>query len=180
MLTSKHCFLSFLLASAAVAQGEGEASLKRSFGEPGREGSFYARFVRAGAGLDYLLLTDHAKSVDKPKPDAKPGDNHLLLVWNGSDHALRLAHASAAAPAVFPVDPAEADWRMVSEGDAVTFTLDGGKGLEFEKVLRHEQRQRGFVLELALRNEDSDATGSLDLVLGGPMPVSPAESSFFG
>ncbi|MFY9341392.1 MAG: membrane protein insertase YidC [Planctomycetota bacterium] len=174
------CFVPALLAAATAAQGDGEPSFTRSFGEAGAPGSMRARFVRAGAGLAWLQLSDHARSVDRPAAGSRPEDNHLLLVWNGNDHALRLAHAASPAPALFPVEPAEATWTVADGGSELTFTLDGGQGLELEKKLRYDARQRGFVLELALRNKTANAAGSLDLVLGGPMPVSPAESSLFG
>jgi YidC/Oxa1 family membrane protein insertase len=175
------CLFVFVLAGWLAAQAESEASFVRTFGEPGVAGSMRVRFVRAGAGLDWLQLTDHAKSVDKPPPGAPATANYMLLVKNGNDHALRLAHAASPAPAGFPLDPSLATW-LVTEapGTSVTFTLDGGQGLVLEKVLRHDPRQRGFVLEIVLRNTTSTATGSLDLVLGGPAPVSPTESSLFG
>lgn len=174
------CLFVFVMAGWLAAQGEGEASFIRSFGERSVAGSMRVRFVRAGAGLDWLQLTDHARSVDKPPPGARPEDNYMLLVRNGNDHALRLAHAASPAPAAFPLDPSLEVWRVTETPDTVTFTLDGGQGLVLEKVWRHDPRQRGFVFEIAVRNTTSTATGSLDLVLGGPAPVSPTESSLFG
>lgn len=167
-----------LLAGVAAAQEPPSAKFEQTFGAPGAVGGFHAEFSAYGAGLTYLQATDHV--VARKFDGAAAGANDwLLLLWNGDDHMLRLAHAGAA-PAAFPVDPSRALWTVARSGDAVTFTLDGGNGLILEKTLRHDPAQRGFTMELALRNVGSQATGTLELVLGGPVPVMPHESSLFG
>jgi YidC/Oxa1 family membrane protein insertase len=167
------------LAALAAAQDGATARFAQTFGTPGSVGGFHAEFSPFGAGMTYLQATDHAVSLAAArKAERAPGD-WLLLLWNGDDHMLRLGHAGAA-PAAFAADPATAAWTVARADGAVTFTLDGGDKLTLEKTLRHDPRQRGFTLEIALRNAGSTATGALELVLGGPVPVLPHESSLFG
>jgi YidC/Oxa1 family membrane protein insertase len=167
------------LAALAAAQDGATARFAQTFGTPGSVGGFHAEFSPFGAGMTYLQATDHAVSLAAArKAERAPGD-WLLLLWNGDDHMLRLGHAGAA-PAAFAADPATAAWTVARADGAVTFTLDGGDNLTLEKTLRHDPRQRGFTLEIALRNAGSTATGALELVLGGPVPVLPHESSLFG
>lgn len=167
-----------------AAQGDGEPAFTRLFGEIGEPGAFRARFARDGGGLVFLQTADHYPSLATARKAAKdPRTDLLMLVWNGPDHALRLFHAQPTT--AFPADPSLARWAVDERtvGDRLVelrFALDGGAGLVLEKVLRHEPKQRGFVLELALRNTASTATGALDFVLTGPTPVAPHESSLFG
>ncbi|MFN9704143.1 MAG: hypothetical protein ACK595_04890, partial [Planctomycetota bacterium] len=167
------------LAALAAAQDGATARFAQTFGTPGSIGGFHAEFSPFGAGMTYLQATDHTVSLAAArKTERAPGD-WLLLLWNGDDHMLRLGHAGAA-PAAFAADPATAAWTVARADGAVTFTLDGGDKLTLEKTLRHDPRSRGFTLEVALRNAGSTATGTLELVLGGPVPVLPHESSLFG
>lgn len=168
-----------LLAAAAAAQDAAPARFAQTFGAPGSIGGFHAEFSPYGAGMTYLQATDHAVSLEASRAPATSPADWLLLLWNGDDHMLRLRHADAA-PAAFAADPATAVWAVDRAEGAVTFTLDGGAKLVLEKTLRHDARQRGFTLDVALRNVGSAATGTLELVLGGPVPVLPHESSLFG
>jgi YidC/Oxa1 family membrane protein insertase len=178
MLTLFRRLCLLLLAGFAAAQAEPEPAFTRMFGAIGEVGSFRARFARDGGGMVFLQAADHYKSLaDARKPTKQAGDL-LILASNGADHALRLFHVQPTT--AFPADPSVARWTIEDVPERVTFTLDGGAGLVLEKVLRHEPKQRGFVLELALRNVSSTATGSLDFVLTGPMLVAPSESSLFG
>lgn len=170
--------LAFLAASAA-AQDDSPARFAQTFGAPGSVGGFHAEFSPFGAGMTYLQATDHTVTLAAARKAERAPSDWLLLLWNGDDHMLRLRHAGAA-PAAFPADPATAAWKVARADGSVTFTLDGGDKLVLEKTLRHDARQRGFVLELALRNVGSAANGALELVLGGPVPVLPHESSLFG
>jgi YidC/Oxa1 family membrane protein insertase len=179
MQTLLRCLPLALLAGLAAAQDDAPAKFAQTFGAPGSPGGFHAEFSAFGGGLVYLQATDHFVSRAAAATPTPGGAEWLLLLWNGADHMLRLAHAGAA-PAAFPADPANARWAVARDGDAVTFTLDGGQGLTLVKTLRHDGKQRGFALEVALRNTNSPATGTLDLVLGGPVPVMPHESSLFG
>lgn len=178
MLTLLRCLLLPLLAVALAAQGGAEPAFMHRFGPHGTPGSFLARFARDGGGLVFLQAADHYVTLDAARAATADGRDYLLLIENGADHALRLAHA-APTPA-FPLDPALAPWTVETSPEQVKFTLDGGAGLVLEKVWRHDPRQRGFVFEIALRNTGSQATGNLDFVLGGPVPVAPHESSLFG
>lgn len=179
MQTQFRWFPLALLAGVTAAQDPSPAKFTQTFGAPGVVGGFHAEFSSFGAGLTYLQATDHVVARKPGASEAAGAADWLLLLWNGADHMLRLAHAGAA-PSVFPLDPATAQWTVARSGDAVTFKLDGGAGLSLEKTLRHDPKQRGFTMELALRNAGSQATGALELVLGGPVPVMPHESSLFG
>ena len=163
------CLLLSLLMAFAGAQAEPEKAFTVDFGAPGAPGSFRARFATEGAGLVYLMAADHTFRVGSP--------DQLLVVLNGADHALRLSLPPN--QSTFPENPAIARWVAVPGSDRVTFTLDGKAGLVLEKVLRHDSKQRGFVLEIVLRNTGSTATGSLDCELGGPMLVVPKEAGLF-
>lgn len=174
--------LSFVLC-IALLRGQGDTFLHQ-FGEPGTPGSFRAQFVRAGAGLYFLQSTDHWRTLAAKRaflqatPEQRVTGDYLMLVYNHeNDHALRLS--LAAANAAFPVDPATAPWQVQAEGATVRFTLDVGNGLVLEKVLRHDGKQRGFELELVLRNTNAQAAGSIDFVLGGPMLIVPKEPGIF-
>jgi membrane protein insertase Oxa1/YidC/SpoIIIJ len=179
MLMPFRCLLPASLAAVAAAQDAAPARFTQMFGAPGSAGGFHAEFSPYGAGMTYLQATDHAVSLAAARKPATSAADWLLLLWNGDDHMLRLRHPGAA-PAAFAADPATAVWAVARADGAVTFTLDGGDKLVLEKTLRHDPRHRGFTLELALRNAGSTATGALELVLGGPVPVLPHESSLFG
>jgi len=174
--------LRFLLlavfAAAAAAQVDADAAFEHRFGPHGVTGSFLARLSKYGAGLVYLQAADHYDTLAAAREANPDGKHYLLLVENGGDHALRLFQPASSA--AFPADPALDPWTVETSDDQVKFTLDGGAGLVLEKVLRHDPKQRGFVLEIALHNVKSDATGTLDLVLGGATPVLPHEASLFG
>lgn len=171
-----------LLFCVALLRAQGETFVHQ-FGEPGTDGSFRVQFVRAGAGVYFLQSTDHWRTLaakqafQKAAPAERVTGDYLMLAFHGDDHALRLA--LAAANAAFPVDPATATWQAAVEGGTVRFTLDAGNGLRLEKVLRHDPKQRGFELEIVLHNSTSAAAGTLDLVLGGPMLISPSEPGIF-
>ena len=165
-----------LLAAGALAQAAPETGLTRMFGVDGAPGSFHARFATEGGGLVFLQAADHYHSLAaarKPKHDIA---DYLLLV-DSPDHALRLVHTPSSA---FPKDVGNEVWTITEQGEQVTFTYDGGQGLVLEKVLRHDPAQRGFVLEVALRNKASSVTGSLDFTLTGTELVMPHETSLFG
>jgi YidC/Oxa1 family membrane protein insertase len=164
------------LTSLAAAQDDPTAAFTHDFGVPGATGSFRLRLAPRGAGVVWLQSADHFVTLEAAQRSVKSGDDYLLLATNGGDHALRLALQPTPA---FPLDPALAPWTVVRTAEQITFTLDGGAGLVLEKVLRHDPRQRGFVVELALRNTGA-ATGSLELGLGGPALVAPTEASLFG
>lgn len=173
--------LSFVLC-IALLRGQGDTFFHQ-FGEPGTTGSFRAQFVRAGAGVYFLQSTDHWRTLAAKQaflqapPDQRVTGDYLMLAYHENDHALRLF--LAAANAAFPADPAIAPWQVQAEGSTVRFTLDAGNGLVLEKVLRHDGKQRGFELELVLRNKNAQAAGSIDFVLGGPTLISPQEPGLF-
>ena len=167
-----------VFAGFAAAQGDLDVAFTRAFGVPDAVGSYRARFAKDGAGLVWLQAADHYRTLEAAQKTSHTGADYLLLVENGNDHALRLFHTLPST--AFLTDPAKERWVVEESGDQVKFTFDGGAGLVLEKVLRHDPRQRGFVLEIALRNEKSTATGTLDFALAGPALVVPQESSMFG
>jgi YidC/Oxa1 family membrane protein insertase len=170
-------FLAFA-APPAPAQNGGDVAFTREFGAPGAVGGFRARFSRAGAGLVWLQTMDHFVSLQAARKTARGPDDYLLLASNGSDHALRLFRDGIAD--AFPVDPSTALWTQDEIDGGLRFTIDSTTGLVLEKVLRHDPAGRGFVLEIALRNVASQATGDLGLQLSGPALVNTSESSLFG
>jgi YidC/Oxa1 family membrane protein insertase len=169
MPMSLRLLLSLLSFAVALCGQDAEKTFVHEFGAKDAVGSFRARFAREGGGLVWLQAADHRLRVGS--------DDRLLLVYNGADHGLRLSLATPSS--AFPLAPELASWEVESAGDRVTFRLDGKNGLVLEKVLRHDPQQRGFVVELVLKNTGSTATGSLDLVLGGPMLVVPNDPGLF-
>lgn len=163
------------LCGAAAAQNRPEP-FEHLFGAPGAPGSFRAKFIREGAGLFVLQASDHHVSLDAAKKATHGPDDWLLLAFNGgAADGLRLSSATPLA-----VNPATEPWTVTTADGSVTFTLDLKNGLVLEKVLRHDPKQRGFTLELGLRNTSPGATGTLDLTLSGLTLVAPHESSLFG
>lgn len=154
----------------------------RTFGAPGAVGSFRARFSRQGAGLVWLQATDHYRSLKAARKTAHDADDWLLLATSfadaagASDHALRLVGADP----TFGVDPGIAEWVATDVDGGVKFSLASPTGLVLEKVLRHDPQGRGLVVEIALRNESSNATGEVRLDLLGPSLTHAHESSLFG
>ena len=180
----KSFLLSFALAFPALGLAQEtppagvqnpEIAFYREFGAPGATGSFRAKLSRAGAGVVFLQATDHYVTLEAARKQTHGPDDWLLLATNGADHALRLV--GEAGSAVFPVEPSTATWTAADVDGGVTFTLDSTTGLVLEKTLRHDQKGRGFVLEIVLRNVSSPAVGKLPLQLLGPALVLPAESS---
>ena len=172
--------LVLLCSALAFAQSEPPKAFVHDFGAPGAKGSFRAQFAPAGGGMVFLQAADHFVNLAAARKETKDGNDYLLLAFNGRDHALRLSVANGSN--AFLVDPADAAaiWTTTASGNVVTMTYDGGAGLVLEKVWRHDPAWRGFEFEIALKNKDSTAVGSLDLVLGGPALVVPNESGLFG
>ena len=174
--------LLFAVLLATPLSAQEDKSFVHQFGAPGTTGSFRVHFVKEGAGAWFVQSTDHwttlaaarAFAAAQEKGVAPTSGDYLMLAFHGDDHALRLALPTATA--AFPVDPAVAPWRVATTPEQVTFTLDAGNGLVLEKVLTHDAKQRGFQLAIVLRNGNSQATGSLDLVLGGPALVVPHQT----
>ncbi|MGC6489463.1 MAG: membrane protein insertase YidC [Planctomycetota bacterium] len=175
MSTALRTLLSlFTLAFAAFAQGE--TGVTKEFGAPGETGSFRARFSKQTAGVIWLQATDHYVSLEKARKEQHEIGDYLLL-FDNPDHALRVFQADGG---VFAKDPADADWEVEDIADGLKFTLDDGQGLVLEKVLRHDPTQRGFVLELTLRNTGSDKVGAQAFSMLGPALVVPQVSGLFG
>lgn len=174
--------LLFLLlpASVAIAQTTGEIAFTKDFGERDSPGGFRARFSRLGGGLVWLQLADHYKSVDAARTTTHTPGDYMLLAFapNGDDHALRLVGTPAETH--FEKDLATAEWTYRERENGVDFSIDSGTGLVLEKNLSHDPAQRGFVLELVLRNKDAESTGQVVFTLLGPALVNPSEVSLLG
>ena len=170
---------SLCLAAAALAQNDAGETLTGAtleFGAPGESGSYRARFSKQTGGIVWLQATDHYVSLaTSRKADHELGD-YLLLIDN-ADHSRRMFQPDGGA---FAKDPANADWALSELDDGVKLTLDDGQGLVLEKVLRHVPDQRGFVLEVTLRNTGSQKTGSQAFSLLGPALVVPQQAGLFG
>ncbi|MBM4060014.1 MAG: membrane protein insertase YidC [Planctomycetes bacterium] len=165
----------------------GDVGVLREFGAPGQPGGFRARFSRLGGGLVWLQATDHYRSIEAKGRAAHTPDDYLLLSspgsWRASDGsadlALRLVGKSA--DTRFLPDLGTAPWTYTELPDGVVqFGLQSGTGLELVKTLRHGAGQRGFVLEIALRNLDTEPGGRIAFELLGVPLVNPAESTLIG
>ena len=174
-----------LLAGIAAAQGTPppaapgtDVTFVETFGADAVDGSFRARFSRNGGGLVFLQAIDHYKSLASARLPTHGPDDWLLLTTNGIDHALRLVAETGSA--AFPMETGRATWTATDIEGGVKFTLDSTTGLVLEKVLRHDPKGRGFTLEIALRNESSQAVGNVPFELLGPTLTLPSESSLFG
>jgi len=168
-----------MLCALLAAQGgptDQPKSFDKTFGVPGETGSFRVGFSRVGAGVNWMQALDHYASVEKLRHEPHDSGDYLLLV-DDNNHALRLFQAPSDA---FPVDPATALWTSSDVDGGVKFTLDGGAGLVLEKVYRHDPKARGFTVELTLRNESSDASGTLPFTLNTPALVNGKQASLFG
>lgn len=180
MLTSMRCLSLFAFAAVAAAQ-DSAAGLVKQFGAPDSTGSFRAKFRAEGGGMEFLQATDHYATLASARKAEHGAGDWLLLAHNGGDYALRLACLTDGA---FPADLTLAPWTITEGKDAqghdqVVFTHKAN-GLVLERVLRHDPAQRGFVLDVVLRNESSTLTGALDFSLGGATLTLPHESSLFG
>ncbi|MCC7064367.1 MAG: YidC/Oxa1 family insertase periplasmic-domain containing protein [Planctomycetes bacterium] len=160
------------------ATGTGEIAFTREFGTPGQTGSFRARFSKKGGGLVFLQMMDHFVTLEAARHKVHTKDDYLLLASLGNDHALRLWGQTAETR--FASDLATADWTYTEIENGVQFSLASGNGLVLTKTLRHDPTQRGFVLEIELRNETADAGGNVTFQLLGPALVNPAESGLLG
>jgi len=177
-------FVSLSLCVAAIAQtppppaaSTNDVTFYETFGADGVAGSFRAKFSRNGAGIAFLQAMDHYVSLESRRRGEHGPDDWLLLTVNAHDHALRLTGAPSAQ---FPMDIGVAPWTATKIDGGVTFTIDSTTGLELEKTLRHDAKERGFTIEIALKNRSSQASGTLPLELRGPTLPMPAESSLFG
>jgi|GEM_PF-3095124 len=174
-----------LLCLSTLALAQGETGVNKEFGTPGEVGSFRARLIKRSAGIRWLQASDHFKDMAaKDRFAAAEADNRddiptgdFLLLLDNTDHALRLFQPENSP---FAKDPADADWQLVMGEDSVKFVLDDGAGLVLEKTLRHAPSQRGFVVELTLRNTGSDATGTQEFTLLGPALVARKTSGLVG
>ena len=165
-----------LLAATALAQGAPEPAFTHEFGALDSKGSFRVRFATAGAGIVFLQAGDHYPTLADARKEKHEGSDYLLLAVNGADHALRLTPATP-----LPVDLVRDTWQVTTKTSAeVAFELDLKNGLVLQKILRHDPQQRGFVLELGLRNDRAQLAGTLDLTLDGATLIVPHESGLFG
>lgn len=162
----------------AAGQSQPEVGFTREFGKDGEPGSFRARFSRLGGGVVWMQTMDHYRSIERARAATHTGDDYMALVENGSLHALALHGAPEATR--FPVDLAAAEWQVSESADGLRFSLASGQGLELVKVLRHEPGQRGFVVELVLRNTGAEPGGNIAFSMLGPALVNPPTSMTIG
>jgi YidC/Oxa1 family membrane protein insertase len=169
-------FVFLLLCVPALLLAQAETGKTVEFGAPGEIGSFRARFSKQTGGIVWLQATDHYVSLAKARNAEHDRGDYLLLVDN-TDHSLRMFQGNGG---VFAKNPADAEWQIDEIDGGVRLTLDDGQGLVLEKVLRHDPAQRGFVMELTLRNVSSDKSGTQAFSLLGPALVVPQQSGLFG
>lgn len=152
------------------------------FGRPGAPGSFRVKFDARGAGIVWLQLMDHAATIAgaRKEPAERTADDHLLLVWSGADYGMRLL-PDLRSPQLGNTF-GEAAWTVTRrDADAVEFTFDNGAGLLLAKTFRHRPAQRGFALELALRNTGVAVDDPhLHCTLLGTALVNASEATLFG
>ncbi|MFM1872899.1 MAG: inner-rane protein OxaA [Planctomycetota bacterium] len=176
--------LLFVASFAAVALAQGQPAgapaepFVQEFGRSGEVGSFRAKFSPKGGGLMWLQTMDHYVSLQAARHETHTGEDYLLLAYNGGDHALRLVGSTPTTR--FPVELGDAEWAVERGTDFVSFTLQSGDGLTLRRTLRHEPQNRGFVLELALRNSGATPGGKIEFELLGPALVVQADSQLFG
>lgn len=167
-------FLLFLLPTLLFAQDSN--LIVETFGAPDVDGSFRVGFSRTGADIQWLQAIDHYVSVEKKNHAERQNGDYLLLI-DCPQHAFSLQQVGG----VFAKDPSSSVWDAQPIEGGMQFTLADGNGLEFVKTFRHDAQARGFTVELTLRNESSEAGGSiLTMRLGGPSLVSPKVTSLFG
>jgi hypothetical protein len=173
--------LLFLLlpASVAIAQSTGEVAFDRQFGEPGSPAAS-TRTSRVSAAVS-------GAAAHGPLQVRRGGAQ--LAAHGRRLHAARvraqrrrpwLALVGTPAETHFERDLATSEWTYEKRDDGVAFSIDSGKGLVLEKNLRHDPTQRGFVLELVLRNTGAEPVGQVVFTLLGPALVNPPEVSLLG
>ncbi|MCA8951728.1 MAG: membrane protein insertase YidC [Planctomycetes bacterium] len=172
-----------LCSGSAIAQAVPQApaadpTVERTFGNEGEPGSFYVQFDRRGGGVFLVQLMDHWRSVEARAQTPHEPDDYMLLVYNGSNDALRLEETGSSHR--FPQNLLVAEWRYQETSDAATFTIDSGDGLTLRRTLRHDPAARGFVLELGLANTGTDGGGQVALQLRGPALANPAHTTLVG
>ena len=180
MLTLLRSLFVSSFAALCLAQGQPPVpeAFNHEFGAPGGVGSFRARFTPVGGGLVFLQTMDHFVSLAAARHEAHTPEDYLLLAFNGRDHALRLVGSPQATR--FPQELAAATWQVATAADSVTFTLDSGNGLALRRTLRHDPKNRGFVLEIALRNDGAAPGGQIEFELVGPALVVQQGSQLIG
>jgi YidC/Oxa1 family membrane protein insertase len=173
------CFVA-LFATLAAAQGEAgkPENFHFEFGRSGTTGSFRGLFSPSGGGMVFLQSMDHYVSLAAARKESHVGEDYQLLAFNGADFALRLAGSPQNTR--FPQDLATAVWTVVRGDDVLTFTLASGDGLELRRTLRHEPQNRGFVLEIGLRNVAQTPGGRIEFELLGPALVVQKDSQLIG
>lgn len=166
--------------AAACLPLAAQEPIVRQFGADGQSGAFRVRFRPHGAGIETLHLLDHYATLEAARAAKQGGGGggHLLLAFGGYDHALRLVGAPAATR--FPEELGTALWTASDVPDGIAFALASGQGLELHKTLVHEPAQRGFRLEIELRNTGAEPGGRIECQLIGPVLVSKAEASLIG
>lgn len=173
-----------LLAAVALAQAPQQTPepFVHEFGRATEVGSFRARFSPQGGGIVFLQSMDHFVSLAASRKEVHGPDDYLLLAVNGPDHALRLLGSPAQTR--FPEELGKAVWQHTTTPTSVTFTLDSsngkGDGLVLTRTLRHDPKNRGFVLEISLRNEGAAADGQIEFQLVGPALLVQQGSSLIG
>lgn len=155
----------------------------REFGSDGTKGSFRARFSKLGGGIVFLQLMDHYASLEAARRSPHDPKSDYLLLISGAEHALGIVGGSGETH--FAPDLARAEWSYKELPDGVEFSIDSGSGLQFVKRLKHDPSQRGFVLELELRNTGTgpgttEPGTKVSFQLLGPELINKVESSLVG
>ncbi|MCA8966928.1 MAG: membrane protein insertase YidC [Planctomycetes bacterium] len=180
MLTLLRSLFVSSFAALALAQGQSPAPepFLHEFGAPGERGSFRAQFHPVGGGMVFLQTMDHFVTLAAARHEAHTPDDYLLLAYNGRDHGLRLVGKPSATK--FPEELYKAVWQVAETPDSVTFTLDSGNGLVLRRTLRHDPKNRGFLIEIALRNNNAAAGDQIEFELVGPALVVQQGSQLIG
>ncbi len=184
MLTLLRSLFVSSFATLVLAQGQPPAPepFIHEFGQPGDVGSFRAQFTPVGGGMVFLQTMDHFVTLAASRHESPTPEDYLLLAFNGRDHGLRLAGRPSATK--FPEELFAAVWQVTTTPDSVTFTLDSsggqGNGLVLRRTLRHDPKNRGFLLEIALRNDGAAPGGQIEFELVGPALVVQQGSQLIG
>jgi len=176
------CAVLCCLTLVAPAQSDSDAAadlfVTRTFGVQGEPGSFRVRFCKKGGGIQWLQLMDHWRSTEAAARTPHEDGDYMLLVWNGSDHALRMLGREA--QTMFPQDLGSAEWQYTELDDGVEWALESGTGLRLRRTLRWEPSERGFLLEIALDNVDHESGGQIAFDLTGAALVNPTHTTLVG
>lgn len=148
----------FAVSARAQAAPSERTDFVHDFGAPGEPGSFRVLFDAMGAGIWKVWLLDHYTTAAVATKEPKAPEDYFALAFDVEPGFMSM---------VLDVDPSGYEfprplgikkdasgqrqvWEVEKAPDRVSFRLDSGEGLVFEKVYRHDPKRREIVLELRM------------------------------